>query len=540
MNFKEWFLNETLKFSDAPKVQGKLIDYKPGTFGIEIEFVPTKEVDEAKAERAWNEYLKNNDETLRDNFEESKKRKVESPEEWLDSHPKPNKEDFEDYQDYLDTLDTWRQDKIDNFNDFQYAFWEWRNDLNWEDHLDKEDFLYKTNVKADIELAGKILEDLGEEWVEDNSTPTEWGVGEDYENIEIRSKYLTVQDIPKLEKILYKLKKSVKTTGGTSAHVHVGLQQFEDFNMVDLLATVKLIDENKMYQLAGPRRESKWALSKQKVADFLFDKIKEKKLLNDTKEEIISNETLKEIIKSIETKYLGTNIKSFTKIGTVEFRYLSSLVLNQIDEFIETIQYFLMIPYIARRQDSVKLLTSSNQPIYFTRMPNNQVKISTISTRKSGESIESTRKIIPPTKFQQRKEELKAQNKITSGKGRHSFELEDAVNEHNIIAIENIIEKNPNDISYIVNYAFEHATESSNLYIIGHLVNKYKNHISNKTIKIAVDNAAHLRSLALIKYLINNFGKDNAKNRVISRAYEVGNEEIRQFLDRNLPPRFRE
>lgn len=540
MNFKEWFLNETLKFSDAPKVQGKLIDYKPGTFGIEIEFVPTKEVDEAKAERAWNEYLKNNDETLRDNFEESKKRKVESPEEWLDSHPKPKKEDFEDYQDYLDTLNTWRQDKIDNFNDFQYAFWEWRNDLNWEDHLDKEDFLYKTNVKEDIELAGKILEDLGEEWVEDNSTPTEWGIGEDYENIEIRSKYLTVQDIPKLEKILYKLKKSVKTTGGTSAHVHVGLQQFEDFNMVDLLATVKLIDENKMYQLAGPKRESKWALSKQKVADFLFDKIKEKKLLNDTKEEVISNETLKEIIKSIETKYLGTNIKSFTKIGTVEFRYLSSLVLKQIDEFIETIQYFLMIPYIARRQDSVKLLTSSNQPIYFTRMPNNQVKISTISTRKSGESIESTRKIIPPTKFQQRKEELKAQNKITSGKGRHSFELEDAVNEHNIIAIENIIEKNPNDISYIVNYAFEHATESSNLYIIGHLVNKYKNHISNKTIKIAVDNAAHLRSLALIKYLINNFGKDNAKNRVISRAYEVGNEEIRQFLDRNLPPRFRE
>lgn len=540
MNFKEWFLNETLKFSDAPKVQGKLIDYKPGTFGIEIEFVPTKEVDEAKALRAWNEYLKNNDETLRDNFKESKKRKVESPEEWLNSHPKPEKEDFEDYQDYLDTLNTWRQDKIDNFSDFQYAFWEWRNDLNWEDHLDKEDFLYKTNVKEDIELAGKILEDLGEEWVEDNSTPTEWGVGEDYENIEIRSKYLTVQDIPKLEKILYKLKKSVKTTGGTSAHVHVGLQQFEDFNMVDLLATVKLIDENKMYQLAGPRRESKWALSKQKVADFLFDKIKEKKLLNDTKEEVISNETLKEIIKSIETKYLGTNIKSFTKIGTVEFRYLSSLVLKQIDEFIETIQYFLMIPYIARRQDSVKLLTSSNQPIYFTRMPNNQVKISTISTRKSGDSIESTRKIIPPTKFQQRKEELKAQNKITSGKGRHSFELEDAVNEHNIIAIENIIEKNPNDISYIVNYAFEHATESSNLYIIGHLVNKYKNHISNKTIKIAVDNAAHLRSLALIKYLINNFGKDNAKNRVISRAYEVGNEEIRQFLDRNLPPRFRE
>ena len=65
MNFKEWFLNETLKFSDAPKVQGKLIDYKPGTFGIEIEFVPTKEVDEAKARRAWDEYLENNDETIR-------------------------------------------------------------------------------------------------------------------------------------------------------------------------------------------------------------------------------------------------------------------------------------------------------------------------------------------------------------------------------------------------------------------------------------------------------------------------------------------
>ena len=507
MNFKEWFLNETLKFSDAPKVQGKLIDYKPGTFGIEIEFVPTKEVDEAKARRAWNEYLENNDETLRDNFKESKKRKVESPEEWLNSHPKPKKEDFEDYQDYLDTLNTWRQDKIDNFNDFQYAFWEWRNDLNWEDHLDKEDFLYKTNVKEDIELAGKILEDLGEEWVEDNSTPTEWGVGEDYENIEIRSKYLTVQDIPKLKKILYKLKKSVKTTGGTSAHVHVGLQQFEDFNMVDLLATVKLIDENKMYQLAGPRRESKWALSKQKVADFLFDKIKEKKLLNDTKEEVISNETLKEIIKSIETKYLGTNIKSFTKIGTVEFRYLSSLVLKQIDEFIETIQYFLMIPYIARRQDSVKLLTSSNQPIYFTRMPNNQVKISTISTRKSGESIESTRKIIPPTKFQQRKEELKAQNKITSGKG-YTFELEDAVNDNNIIAIENIINKNPKDTSYIVNYAFQHAIDSLNMYIIKHLTKKHKEIISDKAIKLAVKAAIESNDPKLIQFVRDNIVKD--------------------------------
>lgn len=507
MNFKEWFLNETLKFSDAPKVQGKLIDYKPGTFGIEIEFVPTKEVDEAKALRAWNEYLENNDETLKDNFKESKKRKVESPEEWLNSHPKPKKEDFEDYQDYLDTLHDWKQDKIDNFNDFMEEFWEWRNDLNWEDHLDKEDFLYKTNVKADIALAGKILKDLGEEWVEDNSTPTKWGVGEDYENIEIRSKYLTVQDIPKLEKILYKLKKSVKTTGGTSAHVHVGLQQFEDFNMVDLLATVKLIDENKMYQLAGPTRESKWALSKQKVADFLFDKIKEKKLLNDTKEEVISNETLKEIIKSIETKYLGTNIKSFTKIGTVEFRYLSSLVLKQIDEFIETIQYFLMIPYIARRQDSVKLLTSSNQPIYFTRMPNNQVKISTISTRKSGDSIESTRKIIPPTKFQQRKEELKAQNKITSGKG-YTFELEDAVNDNNIIAIENIINKNPKDISYIVNYAFQHAIDSLNMYIIKHLTKKHKEIISDKAIKLAVKAAIESNDPKLIQFVRDNIVKD--------------------------------
>ncbi len=507
MNFKEWFLNETLKFSDAPKVQGKLIDYKPGTFGIEIEFVPTKEVDEAKALRAWDEYLRNNGETLKDNFKKSKKRKVESPEEWLENHPEPEKEDFEDYQDYLDTLNTWRQDKIDNFSDFQYAFWEWRSDLNWKDHLDKEDFLYKTNVKADIELAGKILEDVGEEWVEDNSTPTKWGVGEDYEYIEIRSKYLTVQDIPKLEKILYKLKKSVSTTGGTSAHVHVGLQQFEDFNMVDLLATVKLIDENKMYQLAGPRRESKWALSKQKIADFLFDKIKENKLLNDTKEEIISNETLKAIIKSIETRYLGTNIKAFTKIGTVEFRYLSSLVLNQIDEFIETIQYFLMIPYIARRQDSVKLLTSNNQPIYFTRMPNNQVKISTTSTRKSGESIESTRKIIPPTKFQQRKEELKAQNKITSGKG-YTFELEDAVNDNNIIAIENIINKNPKDISYIVNYAFQHAIDSLNMYIIKHLTKKHKEIISDKAIKLAVKASKESNDPKLIQFVRDNIVKD--------------------------------
>jgi hypothetical protein len=523
MNFKEWLIKETLKFSDAPKVQSKLTDYNPGTFGIEIEFVPTRKINEERAKRSWEIYKRT---ILKTRFENSPECKY-SPTRWEDNNPygMPN-------------LTTWQKEYALNQMEFDKEFAKWVDGLNWRDYLNKETFMEPISMTEDIERVGEIFENMGEEWVEGNATPTEWGIGEDHALLEIRSKYLTVKDIPKLRRILEKLKDTVETTGGTSAHVHVGLQQFENFNMVDLLAIVTLIDENKMYQLAGPTRESRWAQPKERVADYLLNQIKQHDLLYDTKEEIIDNSTLKEIIKKIESKYLGANITSFTKIGTIEFRYLSSLVLNQIDEFIETIQYFLMIPAIARKKDSVKLVTSGNEPIYFTRMPNNQVKISTTPTRKSGESIDFTRSELPLTKFQQRKKEIKSSGKrLTDLERAKIWRIEDSIHNNNIDEIHRIIYQNNDiDIGNLLQI-FVSAGQVANFRVIRYIVDRYHHLLSTSTsrIKAAIEAAAALENFELVKYLVESFGKDKITNKAIHIAHELGDTIMYSYLMEMMP-----
>lgn len=524
MNFKEWLIKETLKFSDAQKVQSKLTDYNPGTFGIEIEFVPTRKLDEERAKRSWEIYKKST--ALKIRFENSPECK-HSPSRWEENNPYG-----------MPVYSVWQKEHDLNQLEFKKEFKKWVDGLDWRDYLNKETFMEPVSMTEDIERVGKIFKDMGEKWVEGDATPTEWGIGEDHAYIEIRSKYLTLKDIPKLKRILEKLKDTVETTGGTSAHVHVGLQQFENFNMVDLLAIVTLIDENKMYQLAGPTRERKWAQPKERVADYLFNQIKQYDLLYKTKEEIIDNEDLKQIIRTIENRYLGTNITSFTKIGTIEFRYLSSLVLNQIDEFIETIQYFLMIPAIARRKDSVKLVTSDNEPIYFTRMPNNQVKISTTSTKKSGESIDFTRSALPLTKFQQRKKEIKSSGKRpTESETAKIWRMEDSIHNNNIDELERMINQNDDTMLENLLQIFVSAGQVANFRVIKHIVDKYHLLLSNSTrrIKVAIEAAAEQENFELVKYLVESFGKDKITNRAIHIAHELGDTIMYSYLMEMMP-----
>jgi len=98
-------------------------------------------------------------------------------------------------------------------------------------------------------------------------------------------------------------------------------------------------------------------------------------------------------------RYMGTNIKAFFTHGTIEFRYLSSQILKNIDAFLEAIQYYLLMPYLARKKMQIKLVSTheinKSEPsskkdkvtddvsgeetintLYFTRMPGNKVKMS--------------------------------------------------------------------------------------------------------------------------------------------------------------------
>lgn len=286
------------------------------------------------------------------------------------------------------------------------------------------------NMTKEINMVGEMIQSAGDKWKADDSTPDEWGVGKDGMLVEIRSRYLTTKDIPVLRNILTNLRDTVKTSGGTSAHVHIGLQQFDDFNMMDLLSIVYLIDEKKLYDLAGEDRDVRWTKSNQTLIDTIFNIIFHTSgfFSDDVGEVVISDTDLKKSLMGIE-RYMGTNIKAFFTHGTIEFRYLSSQILKNIDAFLEAIQYYLLMPYLARKKMQIKLVSkheiNKSEPsskkdkvtddvsgeetintLYFTRMPGNKVKISLHPTAHTMSDIASTRTVADLSKVELKRKEI--------------------------------------------------------------------------------------------------------------------------------------
>ena len=287
------------------------------------------------------------------------------------------------------------------------------------------------DMKKEIDMVGKMIQNAGDNWKPDDSTPDEWGVGKDGHLVEIRSRYLTTKDIPVLRNILTDLRDNVRTSGGTSAHVHIGLQQFDDFNMMDLLSIIYLIDEKKLYDLAGEDRDVRWTKSNQTLIDTIFNIIFHTSGFfsdDDTGEVVVSDTDLRKSLMGVE-RYMGTNIKAFFTHGTIEFRYLSSQILKNIDAFLEAIQYYLLMPYLARKKMQIKLVSTHEtkkadtstekdkttdevigeetiNTLYFTRMPGNQVKISLHPTAHAMSDIASTRSVKDPSKVELKRKEI--------------------------------------------------------------------------------------------------------------------------------------
>ena len=95
---------------------------------------------------------------------------------------------------------------------------------------------------------------------------------------------------------------------------------------------------------------------------------------------------------------MGTNLKAYVTHGTIEFRYLSSEVLDNINQFLSMIQYYLMIPFLARRKMSIKLDANRSIPaLYFTRMSGNRIMVSNRSVPHPYGGVGETRKELPPT-----------------------------------------------------------------------------------------------------------------------------------------------
>lgn len=277
----------------------------------------------------------------------------------------------------------------------------------------------KYNYESVERVLRKVLLEIGEEVEGEHGSENSWGIGPDVSNVEMRSRYLTTKDFRILLSIFYNLRKLVKReilylSPSCSAHVHIGLQQFDEMNAFDALATLQLIDEESAYKVAGHHRETKWAQPKENVIKNIIFSLSQSTIIprNASEfEEIISDSKMRSIFdfsKHGLNKYGGTNLKSFVTNDTIEFRYLSSEVLKQPEQFVSMIQYYLMLPFLARKKMQLKFTDDRLGDIYFTREAGNQIKVSNKPVAYPFGGVEATRKPLPQT-MKQRVKSIKEQ-----------------------------------------------------------------------------------------------------------------------------------
>lgn len=238
-------------------------------------------------------------------------------------------------------------------------------------------FEYERERDSKITKYIQLLASLGEKAVENTrADKNTWAVGEDAEAlVEIRSRHLNITDIPLVVNLLKELKNE-SYHGGTSAHIHIGASKASD--AFDLLAVMTLADESQILkQLSADKhpRTMKWTQLRDDFAENFADMLKHKNEEFSKKGEVIlSNAELQSIIGNMSRNY-GTNIQSFGLHGTVEFRYLSSQIIEAPEAFGEWIKYFLILPQIASKKTQIVL-----KDLILTRIGGGQTKVAVKKT----------------------------------------------------------------------------------------------------------------------------------------------------------------
>lgn len=463
INFANWF--EAVNMQDArlarkgmqkawkkqktsPHSHRQFQKFKPGTFGIEIEFKVedennyNREFDEGEfkeeiitaLERAlrgigysytysYQDRLNNN---LRDAWWEFSQDKVPeyqdiSDWEYENEEPEepeePDRDDYENDEDFGDDYDQYAAE----LEEYEYDKEEWENkrdemeaqiDAYDEDGL-KDEFAQQVIDNEEWDEYGleptyeglspsdekqeeyiEILRGLGWEADFDGDGKTEWNVHEDGDGIvELTSSILTTKDTGKLIQLFDIISRNEVTGGDTSCHVHIGMPA--DTDGFDLVAMSTLADEEHL-KLDLPDREfGSWA----KFNSNLHSEIERRLKGGD-----YNREDFLEALKGL-SRYHGTNIFAFFSYGTVEFRYLSSDVLDQPDMVLSWINYFLILPEIARRKKQIKLQTN----VVLTRLPNGGVRVTKESskfTKQEPGTPEYLRQVRELSPYEKKKQEM--------------------------------------------------------------------------------------------------------------------------------------
>lgn len=432
--------------------------FKPGTFGVEIEFKTELVIDteslkndivemvkEALQERnRLDRYSNYRPESvglkaLVDKFTEWEPeyydehfdgRYPEDPDDWEYENEQPEEPDREDYdneEEYKSDWDLWKEE-FDEWEEEKAIVTKVWNKYEENDGYDGiiEAFAKKIVEDEDYHDYGIYPEEYGSggydpedkiqeyiDFLEDdlgvNTTSdlegfendfSSWYVHEDGTGIvEISSPILTSKDIPTL-KALFNRMQYEETDGGTSCHVHIGMP--ENTDGFDLVAMTTLADEDSIRRDAGDRDYSSFAKFNEDIHRTLYSSLEDGVY---EKEDFLAK-----VKSACGDRNKGTNISAFFDQGTVEFRYLSSEVIDTPDLVFQWVNYFLTLPHIAQGRKQLRIHVEYwATELVLTRLPNGAVEVRKDPeerVRQPQESPHDLRQSFDKSPFQRQKEDL--------------------------------------------------------------------------------------------------------------------------------------
>ena len=416
MKFKDLY-NKTLlqegpvpfpKFEHIKSKMAEQHSIPDGTFGVEYEYIPPIENGKIEKERiikALNNAFPSNNQLDQDYSEWLEEKRGDTARAWLrygrgdvsryddsygpmseetftDAISEPKIEDFESEEEYDKALQEYNG-KLSEIN-HDYNYWTRRNsgdytdeffdyiaDNNWEDYV---------QVNASVESVAfgikRAINDLSSSigiMPSDRYDPARWTVGQDGDNLEIRSPILRNTEMDQVN-IVSNYVDGQELDGGTGLHIHIGVPK--DFDAFDLLAMTTLVDEDQVQSeldSSSITRDTGFAKFRESLAKSLITIIKQ-----DTSTytfELNNNELLK-IFEGAD-RYSGTNIKAFAKYKTVEFRYFGAYNSRNLPKWIN---YFLLLPNIAQKRNRVVLASKKlGFKMYAIRMPGGKTQFQIIS-----------------------------------------------------------------------------------------------------------------------------------------------------------------
>jgi hypothetical protein len=409
-------------------------NFKPRTFGIELEFrvesedgrsidYSDDELNDIRQELKYKlqdeltKYRNRGEESFHpiinkfNEFSEDKFPPYNEIEDWEEENPEPEDEEEERLN--------WKKERREiekQIDDFDY---EKLKDEFIDEIVENEEWfqfdvypdVYLPDFESKAEEYQEFLKDLGwEANIEENLGTSAWYIHKDGDTVfELTSPILTTKDIPALKQLFDKVSKE-RTDGSTSCHIHIGLPP--DTDGFDLLAMSTLVDEKEIKRQLPNRAFDDWAQ---------FNSDMQRQLGRYLEDGTYSKEDFLSTIKQLGLRS-GTNINAFWEHRTIEFRYLSSEALNNPNSVLEWINYFLILPFLARGRKQIVIAKNEytfgagQKGIYLTRMPDGGVKVDKDPEGKVKQSPESPEDLRQQSEMSPLQRSLNKQKKQTARK----------------------------------------------------------------------------------------------------------------------------